>query len=158
MAAGPTSRTIKGGRKGAVVPIRVVVADDDAVVRAAAVDLLHADGRFEVLATVGTADDAVASVRSGRPDIAMLDLRMPGGGLRAARAIQAEGNGTAVVIVSARIDPTRLTALLRAGVRGVVLKGRDTAALPDVLARCAAGEVHFHVPAAATALRRALDP
>ncbi|HVU91422.1 MAG TPA: response regulator [Jatrophihabitans sp.] len=135
--------------------IRVVVAEDDAAVRAATVDLLAADGRFEVVDAVATADEAVAAARAGRPDAVVLDLRRPGGGLTAARAIQADGSGAAVVVASARVDPTRLTELLRAGVRGVVLKGKDAAQLPDVLARCAAGEVLLLLPSAADAVQRA---
>jgi len=131
------------------VPIRVVVADDDIGVRSAETDLLESDGRFEIVAAVDNADDVVAAVRVHRPDIVVLDVRMPGGGLRAAQRIQAAGVPSVVTVLSARMDAALLAELLRAGVRGVFTKGEVAGQLPDLLARCGNGEVLLSTRAAA---------
>jgi DNA-binding NarL/FixJ family response regulator len=134
------------------VPIRVVVADDDVGVRSAEIDLLEADGRFEIVAAVGTADDAVAAVRSHGPDIVLLDIRMPGGGLRAAEGIRDSGVTSVVTVISARMDAPLLADLLHAGVRGVFIKGELAGHLPDLLVRCGKGEVLLSTTAAARGL------
>lgn len=132
--------------------LSVVVADDDRGVRAAEVELLRTDSRFEVVAAVGTADDAIDAVRTHRPDFVVLDIRMPGGGLYAARAIRDSDCDTVVVVMSVTIDAALLVDLLRAGVRGAILKGRGTGLLPELLAHCVTGEVVLLVPSAAQAL------
>ena len=134
------------------MPIRVVVADDDVGVRTAEIDLLESDGRFEIVAAVGTADEAVDAVRDHRPDIVLLDIRMPGGGLQAAQGIQAAGLTCVLTVISARMDAPLLADLLHAGVRGVFTKGQVAGHLPDLLARCGSGEVLLSTTVAARGL------
>ena len=88
----------------------------------------------------------------------LLDVRMPGGGAEAARALRAtastNGGGAgapAVVAVSAHTGTATVVAMLQAGAVGYLAKGR-LADLPDLVARCAAGEVVLAVPSAADAL------
>lgn len=135
------------------MPLRVVIADDDDQVRAALVSMIESDEQFEVVADVASAPDAVATVRSGHVDIAVLDLNMPGRGVDAAREIAAISPRTTLIVVSARVDPTTASALVRSGVRGIFLKGHLGADLPETISRCHAGEVRLAVPVAADALR-----
>ncbi|CAN5617229.1 hypothetical protein BH10ACT8_BH10ACT8_29070 [soil metagenome] len=133
--------------------ISVIVADDDALVRDALCATFHADDRFTVVATATNGLDAVELVRQHRPDVVLLDVRMPGGGVEAARAIRNSDSGTTVVVVSAKIDAHLVADMLRVGARGMFVKGRLGDSLPDLVARCRAGEVLLATPAAAEGLR-----
>jgi response regulator NasT len=84
----------------AVSAIRVLVAEDDENARALLVDLLRELGH-EVVAEVGTGEQAIASARSARPDVVLLDVHMPGrSGLEAAEAIAHEVDDAAVVLLT----------------------------------------------------------
>ena len=86
-----------GNAPGAV---RVVVAEDEAIIRLDLVETLREEG-FDVVADTGRGDEAVSLVAEHRPDVAILDIKMPGlGGIEAARQI-APQRGTAVVILTA---------------------------------------------------------
>lgn len=130
-----------GRTKTWIVTIRVVLADDDEGFRLAAAAVLLADGRFDVVDQVGDCASAVAAARRHRPDAVLLDVRMPGGGVAAARGIKALGLPITMAVASVRVDASQAGALLASGVRGIFVKGRIGAALPDLMARCHAGEV-----------------
>lgn len=139
--------------------IRVVIADDDAAVRSALADVLDADPRFLVVGTAASGDELeLLAARTG-PEMVLVDVRMPGGGAEAARALRAQAplqgrsGAPAVVAVSAHTGAATVLAMLQAGAVGYLAKGR-LADLPDLLARCAAGEVVLAVPSAADALDR----
>ena len=137
--------------------IRVAIADDDAGVRSALSDVLAADARFDVVGTVASGDLLCRLVSDVAPDVVLLDVRMPGGGATAAETLRAGVHRPAVIAVSAITGAATVASLLRAGAVGYLAKGR-LSALPDMVARCAAGEVVLAVPSAAEALRRlALD-
>lgn len=144
------------------MPLRVVVADDDEDVLAALCAVFLADDRFAVAAAVTNAPAAVEAVGRERPDAVLLDVRMPGGGLQAAQEIGAAGLGTTVIAVSAALDARLVAAMLHAGARGVLAKGRIGRDLPDLVERCVAGEVIIATPAASEGLRlfarQAADP
>jgi AmiR/NasT family two-component response regulator len=81
-------------------PVRVVVAEDEAIIRLDLVETLRSEG-YDVVADTGRGDEAVALVAEHQPDLALLDVKMPGvDGLAAARAISAERR-TAVVMLTA---------------------------------------------------------
>jgi DNA-binding NarL/FixJ family response regulator len=84
----------------------------------------------------------VAAAAAQHPQAVLLDVRMPGGGLPAAEAIVRAGEPLpALVVLSARLDESLTADLLRAGVRGVFLKGRVGRDLPDLVLRCCGGEI-----------------
>lgn len=132
---------------------RAVVADDDTHVRSAVAMSLASDPRFEVVAQVGDAHLVAEVARSSGADVVLLDVRMPGGGAEAARALHGQG-GTVVVAVSAETSPRIVTAMLAAGAQGYLAKDRIGASLPDLVGRCLAGEVILAVPTAGIVLRR----
>jgi DNA-binding NarL/FixJ family response regulator len=146
-------------------PLRVLIADDDASIRDALRDVLEADDRFVVAGVVDSGHAVIAAADSLRPDVVLLDVRMPGGGAAAAQALLAlpeppPAPGSAgrtdppvVVAVSAQAGTSVVVSMLRAGVSGYLVKGR-LGALPDVVARCGNGEVVLAVPCAADALRQ----
>ena len=142
--------------------IRVVVADDDAAFRGAVVDVLDADPRFAVVDVRSTGEDIATVARESRADLVLIDVRMPGGGPEAARAIRTQpGAGSAqplVVTLSAQSAAHTVASMVREGVSGYLVKGRIGSDLPDLLARCAAGEVVLAVPSGAEVLRDLTHP
>ena len=134
--------------------IRIVVADNDAVVLDAVCDALTGDGRFEIVATAVDAATAVAAVAEHRPDAVLLDVRMPGGGVAAAREIHDLGLPVTITVASAKVDAAMVSELLAAGVRGIFAKGRLGALLGAMIERCVAGQVLLLVPTGAEGLRR----
>lgn len=122
--------------------IRVVVADDDVAFRDVLVDILVDDGRFDLVGTAQDAQSAVALCAQARPDLAVLDVRMPGGGPAAADGIRRATSGaTRTVALSAQAGSGHVLSMLRSGASGYLAKGNVGVDLPDLLARVARGEV-----------------
>ena len=138
-------------------PIRVVVADDDEMVRTVLSEVMAGDPRFTVVGEAADGIEVLDVVARSGADVVLLDVRMPSGGATAARALLRQGLPVVVVAVSAETSPDTITSLLRAGVRGYLAKGRLGSQLPDLVARCLAGEVILAVPTAAHALRKLID-
>jgi len=104
--------------------IRVLIAEDEPAVREAMVDLISSDPSMEVVGTAKDADEAIGLARETRPDVALLDVKMPaGGGPRAAREIRRDLPQTHVVALSAYEDRRTVLEMLRAGVVGYIVKG-----------------------------------
>jgi CheY-like chemotaxis protein len=106
-------------------PLSVIVADDAAPVRAAIIELIEADQRFCVVAQAEGADGAVAAASTHRPDLAVLDVHMPGGGPDAAARIRHASPSTIVVACSAYDDPFSRSQMHNAGAAAYAVKGRD---------------------------------
>ena len=109
-------------------PIRVVMADDHARMRTRIRLALEAGGCV-VVGEGASAEDAVVLAAEHRPDVALLDIHMPGNGITAAREIARTLPGTAVVMLTASAEDDDLFDSLRAGASGYLLKDTD----PDVL-------------------------
>ena len=134
-------------------PIRVVVADDDDTIRDVLSAVMASDPRFAVVGEAADGIELLEVVTRTDADVVLLDVRMPSGGATAARALQ-QGPPVVVVAVSAETSPDTVASLLRAGVRGYLSKGRLGPQLPELVARCLAGEVILAVPTAAHAMRK----
>lgn len=103
------------------MPTRVVVAEDEAIIRMDLRELLLEEG-YDVVAECGRGDEAVELVREHRPDVALLDIKMPGlDGISAAREIAAE-RMSAVVLVTAFSQRELIEEASDAGVQGYVVK------------------------------------
>ncbi len=103
------------------MPTRVVVAEDEAIIRMDLCELLQEEG-YEVVADCGRGDQAVDLVRQHRPDVTLLDIKMPGlDGISAAREIGAE-HLSAVVLVTAFSQRELIDEANDAGVHGYVVK------------------------------------
>lgn len=104
--------------------IRVLIADDEPVLREALADLISTDDTLELVATAEDAAQAVRLAKSFRPDVAVLDVKMPrGGGPMAARGIRSESPSTRMVALSAYGDRVAVVEMLKAGAVGYLLKG-----------------------------------
>jgi DNA-binding NarL/FixJ family response regulator len=142
--------------------IRVAVADDDPSFRAALIDVLEADPRFTVVGAASNGEDLVRLAIETRPDLVVLDVRMPGGGPLAAKALReaAADGGMPVPVVAALTAQSAVAtvvAMLREGAGAYLAKGRVGSDLPDLLVRSAEGEVVLAVPTGAQALRHLLS-
>jgi two-component system, NarL family, response regulator DesR len=116
--------------------IRLVLADDQALVRGAIAALLGLEPDFEVVAEVGSGDDAVAAAVQHAPDVALLDVEMPGlDGIEAARQIRERCPDTRVLMVTTFGRPGYLKRALRAGASGFVVKETPAAQLADAVRR-----------------------
>ena len=123
-----------------VSPIRVMIADDEETVREALVSLMAVDDDIAVVGAGGDADQAIAIAAAERPDVALLDVRMPrGGGLRAAREITRVSPGTELIALSANDDPNAISAMIRAGAGAYLVKGAVGIEIVDVIHRSAQG-------------------
>ena len=120
--------------------IRVMIADDEETVRDVLLSLLNTDEEISVVGAGQDADEAIAIAVSERPDVALLDVRMPlGGGQRAAREITRLSPGTEVIALSADDDPKDVSTMLRAGAGAYLVKGDGTEDIVDMIHRCVQG-------------------
>ena len=127
-------------------PIRVVIADDSVLLREGLARLLE-DAGFEVVAQAGDAEDLMRKVRAHKPDVAVIDIRMPpdnvDDGLRAALEIRAELPDIGLLLLSQYVEERYLSQLLADGAEGVgyLLKDRvaDVERLSDAVRRVAEG-------------------
>lgn len=119
--------------------IRVLVADDHAPTRAGVRASLDAGG-FEVVAEVATAQQAVSQVLTLRPDVCLLDIHMPGGGIAAAEEVSQAVPDCVVVMLTYSRDDSDLFDALRAGARGYLLKDMDPDRLGPALRGVLDGE------------------
>jgi DNA-binding NarL/FixJ family response regulator len=104
-------------------PVRVVVADDQQVVREGIVMLLGLLPGIEVVAAAADGEEAVALVAEHAPEVVLMDLRMPRcDGVEATRRIRAEHPGTAVIVLTTYADDDSLFPALQAGARGYLTK------------------------------------
>lgn len=122
--------------------IRVLVADDHPIFRDGLVRSLEETGEFRVVAVAGSAEEAVRLADHKRPDIALLDLSMPGGGLSAVEAIAAAGSAGHVAMLTVSEDDDNVAAALRGGAIAYILKGVSAGELRRVLRGVARGEPH----------------
>jgi two-component system response regulator DesR len=132
--------------------IRLLIADDEDLLRGALAALLALEEDLTVVAEASTSTDAVRLAREHRPDIAVLDLEMPpSDGLRAAEEIRAE-LATRIVLVTRHARPGVLRRALSAGVSGFVPKTTPAAKLAEIIRDVAAGRRYVDPDIAASAL------
>ena len=123
-------------------PIRVVLVDDHALCRSGLSDLLTHRGGMQVMAALADPDQLILALREHTPDLVVLDLRMPStDGLSLLRRIRTEGIGTPALILTMSDSETDLSAALRAGVRGYLLKDMDPEEIMSAIGRAARGEL-----------------
>jgi len=122
-------------------PIRVVLADDHPLMLRAMNDLLRAEGGFTVEAQCSDGEAALRAVRKSRPDVIVLDVRMPRrDGISVLRAIKSEQLPTRVVLLAASLDDEQMLEATRLGVSGVVLKEMAPRLLIQCIRKVHAGE------------------
>ncbi|MEX5301002.1 response regulator [Kocuria sabuli] len=121
-------------------PIRLLLADDQHLVRGALAALLELEDDLEVVAQVAAGDEVLAAVGEHRPDVALLDIEMPGlDGIEATRQVVAAGTGCRCLIVTTFGRPGYLRRAVEAGASGFVVKDTPAAQLAEAVRRVHAG-------------------
>lgn len=121
-------------------PLRVLIADDHAPSRDDIQRALESDQRFSVCASVPDAAEAILAAVRERPEVCLLDIRMPGSGLAAAWEIGARLPQAKIVMLTVSDDDADLFAALHAGADGYLLKTMNLRRLPDALQGVHSGE------------------
>ena len=125
-------------------PIRVLVADDHAIVRTGIRHVLEGEPGFAVVAEASNGTEALALALALRPDVVVLDISMPGvSGLQAAVELRERAPGTRVLILSMHDNTEYVLESLRAGVHGYLLKDSAAAELGDAIRAVCRGESFF---------------
>jgi two-component system, NarL family, response regulator DesR len=139
--------------------LRIVIAEDQTMVRQALVALLEMEHDINVVAEAASGDEALAMVRKHQPDVAVLDIEMPGpGGIEVARLITESGVSSKIVIVTTFGRPGYLRAAMAAGASGFLLKDAPAAELAAAIRRVAAGHRVVDPALAAAALTEGESP
>ena len=124
----------------ATAPIRLLLADDQALVRGALSALLSLESDLEVVAEVGSGLEVLPAVAEFRPDVALLDVEMPGmDGISASAAVRSAFPATRVLIVTTFGRPGFLHRAMKSGASGFVVKDTPAAQLADAVRRVHAG-------------------
>ncbi|HEV3462307.1 MAG TPA: response regulator transcription factor [Candidatus Dormibacteraeota bacterium] len=127
--------------------IRVFLADDNALFRDGVAQLLQSDGRFEVVGQASTGEEAVAAVSQHRPDLILMDLRMPGmSGVEAIKRIRAQNPELPIGVLTMFESPDYVQQALNAGANGYVAKDATPADLSDAAIALAQGKRQLVVP------------
>ena len=138
--------------------IRIILADDHPIFRDGLVRSLTSDPSFDVVGVGGSADEAVALVEKHAPDIALLDVSMPGHGITAARRIAAMETAAKVVMLTVSEEDETVMQAIEAGAKGYVLKGIGAEELRVILSGIAAGQAHISPALAARVLQAMKAP
>ncbi|WP_425330363.1 response regulator [Trujillonella humicola] len=145
------------GKAGAV--IRVLIAEDQSMVRGALRALLELEDDIRVVAEVGRGDEVVPAAREHAPDVALLDIEMPGcDGIEAARLLAAEVPGTRAVVLTTFGRPGFLRRAMEVGAAGFLVKDAPVAELARSIRAVVAGERVIDRDLAAAALALGATP
>jgi two-component system, NarL family, nitrate/nitrite response regulator NarL len=136
--------------------IRLIVADDHPLFRDGVINSLRAAPDLVVEGEASSAEEAVRLARELVPDVALLDITMPGGGIVAARDIAMACPATKIIMLTVSEDEDDLLAALKAGASGYVLKGVSARELTGIIRRVCGGEAYV-TPALAGQLLREMS-
>jgi DNA-binding NarL/FixJ family response regulator len=139
-------------------PIRVVVADDHPLFREGVITSLQSVPDIVVVGQAADADEALRVVREELPDVALLDVTMPGSGIDAARKIAVACPATRIVMLTVSEDEDDLLAAMKAGASGYVLKGVSARDLASVVRSVSSGDVYVAPSLAFGLLREMSSP
>jgi two-component system response regulator DesR len=142
-----------------VTPIRVLIAEDQSLIRAAIGQLLEAHGECEVVAQVGRGDEVLAAALETRPEVALLDIELPGAdGIAAAALLRDHVPGCKVLMLTVFGRPGYLQRALESGARGFILKDSSPRELMDAVRRVAEGQRVLDPTLAVLAIQEGANP
>jgi signal transduction histidine kinase len=139
-------------------PITVLIAEDEPAVRDALADLIHTDHDLKLVGAAGDAEAAIELARRHHPNVALLDVKMPGGGgPRASRAIRSLSPETRVVALSAYEDRATVLEMLRAGAAGYLVKGASAGEIVEAIRRSVRGQASLSTEVTAEVIYELVD-
>ncbi len=139
--------------------IRILLAEDQAMVRGALVALLSLEADMEIVAEVARGDEVLAAALTAKPDVALLDIEMPGcDGLTAAAQVHAQLPACRILILTTFGRPGYLRRAMESGVVGFLLKDAPAAQLSSAIRRAMAGERVVDPTLAVSALSDGVSP
>ena len=139
--------------------IRVLLAEDQAMMREALAALLSFEDDMEVVAQVGRGDEVAEAARQAKPDVALLDIEMPGAdGLTAAAALRRQDPGIKIVILTTFGRPGYLRRAMESGVSGFIVKDSPADKLAATIRKVLAGQRVIDPDLAAAALAEGSSP
>ncbi|MFF0598660.1 response regulator [Streptomyces antibioticus] len=139
--------------------VRVLLADDEHLIRGALTALLSLEDDLVIVAEAATGTEALAMARAHQPDVAVLDLQMPGGdGVKVATSLRAELPGCQILIVTSHGRPGHLKRALAAGVRGFAQKTVSAQRLAEIIRTVHAGNRYVDPELAADAIAAGDSP
>ena len=139
-------------------PIRIAIVDDHPLFREGVARSLGEIGGFELVGEGASAEDAERLVRASAPDILMLDISMPGGGLNALASILSAVPEQKIVMLTVSETNADVAQALKAGARGYVLKGVGSKSLSEILRDVANGQSYVSPTLSARLLSDLLQP
>jgi signal transduction histidine kinase len=138
--------------------ITVLIAEDEPAVRAALSDLIEIEDELQLVGAAADAQEAIDLAREHRPDVALVDVKMPaGGGTRAAREIRALSPATRVVALSAYEDRTTVLDMLRAGAAGYLVKGTSAGEIVEAIRRSVRGQASLSTEVTAEVIHELVE-
>jgi len=139
--------------------IRVLIAEDQAMVRGALKALLSLESDIHIVAEVGRGDEVLPAALATRPDVALLDIEMPGlDGLAAAKALRDALPSCRAIILTTFARPGLVRRAIESGAHGYLLKDAPDYELARAIRRCAAGESVIELALAIEALAEGANP
>jgi two-component system response regulator DesR len=139
--------------------IRILIAEDQVMVREAIAGLLELEPDLSVVAQVGRGDEVLAAARASEPDVALLDIEMPGAtGLQVLAELAAQRPGCRILILTTFGRPGYLRRAMEGGAAGFLLKDAPVADLSAAIRRAMAGERIVDPGLAAAALSEGDSP
>ena len=142
-----------------MTPIRVLIAEDQEMIREALAALLSFEDDIEVVAQVGRGDEVTPAALASKPDVALLDIEMPGmDGLTAAAALSQASPGTKIVILTTFGRPGYLRRAMEAGASGFVVKDSPADRLARTIRQVLSGQRVIDPELAAAALSEGASP
>jgi DNA-binding NarL/FixJ family response regulator len=126
-----------------ITEIRILIADDHPVVRQGLKQIIEADPEIKVIAEAGDGRNALSQIKTLLPDIAVLDINMPGAdGLMVAQTISDEGLLVGIILLTAHREEDLFNRALEVGVKGYVLKDSATTDITSAIKAVAAGQYY----------------